>query len=167
MKCQICKQRESVLQVKQIIGEDQVDMFLCEVCAENRGITKSNDSIEMSLSQLLTGLFHSDPATGTEGDQETCSTCGTTIHTVRKEGKLGCSECYASFASEIRGVQKKLTGSTHHDGKLPRKLREYKELIIDKHDLQSQLRDAVNNEDYEAAAVLRDRIRDIDRQSEG
>lgn len=167
VKCQVCKQRESIIHVQQIIGEEHVDLYLCEVCAEEKGIARSEDTIELSLSQLLTGLF----STGTgeqenDREQDTCSTCGTSIHTLRKEGRLGCPDCYACFTREVRGVQKKLTGSTQHVGKLPRKLMEYKELIIDRQTLQSKLEEAVAEEDYEAAARIRDQIREIDEREE-
>ena len=166
MKCQICKQRESVLHVQQIIGEEQVDMYLCDVCAREKGITKSDDSIELSLSQLLTGLFdESGGGAHVDEDKEICPVCGTSIHTFRKQGELGCPECYVSFSGELRSVQKKLTGSILHKGKIPGKLRAYKELIVDKHDLQVKLEEAVGNEDYETAARLRDQIREIDRQN--
>ena len=154
-----------MIHVQQIIGEEHVDLYLCEVCAEERGIARSDDAIELSLSQLLTGLF-----TTKAGDQEnerevdTCPSCGTSIHTLQKEGRLGCPDCYACFTREIRSVQKKLTGSTQHVGKLPRKLMEYKELIIDRQTLQSRLDEAVAQEDYEAAAHIRDRIREIDER---
>ena len=153
--------------MKQIIGEEQVDLYLCETCARQKGINKSDDSIELSLSQLLTGLLRAESETQTQEEPSVCLSCGTTIQTVRKEGRLGCPECYASFASEVRGIQKKLTGTIHHSGKLPKKLKEYKELIIDKQELQNQLDRAIGNEDYESAAILRDRIREIDRQSDG
>jgi len=164
VKCEVCNQRESVVHVQQIIGDEKVDMYLCEVCAAEKGISKQSDRVELSLSQLLTGLF-SSAQPGAEVDLDACPNCGTGIETLRKEGRLGCAECYQSFASEIRSFQKKLAGTVHHAGKLPRKLRTYKELIVDRHELETKLEDAVRNEDYEEAAILRDRIRDIERRS--
>ncbi len=166
MKCEMCKQRESVLHVQQIIGEEQIDMYLCEVCASEKGISKKSDAIELSLSQLLTGLFRVTAEGEAEQEHEVCPACETTIHALRKDGRLGCPECYASFASEIRSFQKKLSGTVHHAGKLPTKLQAYKELIIDRQELKNRLEEAVGNEDYEAAASIRDRIREIDMQSE-
>ncbi len=164
MKCEVCKLRESAIHVQQIIGDEKVDMYLCEVCAAEKGISKQADAIELSLSQLLTGLFSAGSETA--GDREVCPNCGTGIDVIRKEGRLGCPECYGSFTSEIRAFQKKLSGSIRHVGKLPKKLRAYKELIIDRHELKSRLDEAVQNEDYERAAVLRDQIREIERRSE-
>lgn len=164
VKCQICKQRESVLHVQQIIGEEHVDLYLCESCAREKGINRSDDTFELSLSQLLTGLFSASDDESADADREACPSCGTRIETLRKEGRLGCPDCYESFASEIRGVQKKLSGSVQHVGKLPGKLKKYKELIIDRNELQSRLDEAVAQEDYETAAYLRDRIRGIDER---
>jgi len=150
--------------VQQIIGDEKVDMYLCEVCAAEKGISRRSETVELSLSQLLTGLFeagHQD----SESDLEVCPNCGTGIESLKKEGRLGCPECYASFASEIRAFQRKLSGSVQHIGKLPHKLKTYKELIIDRGELETRLEEAVKNEDYEKAAMLRDRIKEIERRS--
>jgi protein arginine kinase activator len=162
VKCQICKQRESVLHVQQIIGEQRVDVYLCETCANEKGIAKMDDNIELSLAQLLTGLFSVASRALTPQDREICEVCGTTVQVMRKEGRLGCPECYASFGSEVRSVLRKLAGSATHSGKLPRKLREYQEQIVDRQELQSRLEEAIEQEDYEVAAALRDRIRMLD-----
>ena len=163
MICELCKQRESVLHVQQIIGDERVNMYLCEICASEKGISQSDDKLELSISRLLTGLFGSGDGTDERGDQDTCPACETNIVDLRNDGRLGCPECYMSFSSELRGMQKKLSGSVQHVGKLPKKIREYKELMLDKRHLQERLEAAVQNEDYEDAARLRDQIHDIDR----
>ena len=163
IKCELCKSRESVIHVQQIIGEEKVDMHLCEVCAAEKGIAQEADDGELSLSQLLTGLLNIDSTQESESD--TCPSCGTSIRSFRKEGRLGCPGCYANFSKELRSVQKKLAGTYRHAGKLPQKLKAYKELVIDKKEMQQRLEEAVKNEDYESAAALRDQIREIEKQS--
>lgn len=161
VKCEICKHRESALHVQQIIGDEHVDMYLCESCAEAKGISKSDDKIELSISRLLSGLF--GDSSGTEGaDVETCPSCGTAVGALRSDGSLGCPDCYRSFAAELRRMHKKLSGSVQHVGKLPQSIRTYKEQVLDKRELRAQLDTAVQNEDYETAATLRDKLHEID-----
>ncbi len=165
MKCEVCRRRDSVIHVQQIIGNETMDMHLCEDCAHRKGNYQKDDKIELSLSQLLTGLLKVR-----EGDaqeiQDECPACGMKIADFKKEGKVGCPECYASFALEIRKMHSRLSGATRHRGKLPQSLKTYKELLIDRERLKSQLNDAVTNEDYETAAVLRDQIKSIEKTGE-
>ncbi len=162
MKCEICGKRESVVHLQQAIGNETIDMHICEVCAHEKGISKRSDRIELSLSQLLTGLLDLKGDKETETKTSECPICGMKVADFKKEGRLGCPDCYVSFVAEIRGVHKRLSGVTRHKGKLPQKLHTYKELLIDRERLRSQLMTAVDQEDYETAAVLRDQIREIE-----
>ena len=164
MKCEKCGKRESVVHVQQVIGNETVDMHLCGACAHEKGISKRSDKIDLSLSQLLTGLLElKGGSEETEVETTECPTCGMKVTNFKKEGRLGCPDCYTSFASVIRGVHKRLSGVSRHKGKLPQKLRTYKELLVDRERLRGQLDNAVEREDYETAAILRDQIREIEK----
>ena len=165
MKCEVCRRRDSVIHVQQIIGNETMDMHLCEVCAHQKGISQKDDKIELSLSQLLTGLLKVRGGDAQE-TQDECPVCGMKNADFKKEGKLGCPECYTSFALEIRKMHNRLSGATRHRGKLPQSLKTYKELLIDRERLKAQLNDAVTNEDYETAAVLRDQIKSIEKSGD-
>lgn len=162
MKCELCGKRESAIHVQQVIGNESIDMHICEVCAHEKGISKKSDKIELSLSQLLTGLLDLKGGKKSETNVSECPTCGLKAEDFKKEGRLGCPDCYISFAADIRSVHKRLSGVTRHKGKLPQKLSTYKELLIDRERLRAQLDTAVEQEDYETAAVLRDQIREIE-----
>jgi len=162
MKCELCGKREAVIHVQQAIGNESLDIHLCEVCAHEKGISERSDKIDLSLTQLLTGLLDLKRE-GEEGEESgECPTCGMIVSEFKKDGRLGCPDCYASFASHIRRVHKRLSGAIRHRGKLPQSLLSYKELLMDKERLKTQLHDAVSQEDYETAAVIRDQIREIE-----
>lgn len=165
MKCEFCNERESIIHVQQIMGNDTVEVHLCENCAHDRGISRRDDKIELSLSQLLTGLVDSG-VNEPPKEKDSCPGCGMKIEEFRKEGLLGCAECYTSFGEEIRNLYKKISGTTRHQGKIPARLKTVKALIIDREKLKTQLDEAVNREDYEAAAVLRDQIRAIEQSGD-
>jgi protein arginine kinase activator len=158
MKCEICKVRESAIHVKQVIGTETVDMHLCEVCAYEKGISRKDDKIELSLSQLLTGLLGSAGSSESEKLQE-CPVCCMKFSQFRKDGRLGCPDCYNVFSDEIRSIHKKLSGVVRHKGKIPKKLLTFKALLIDMEKLKVKLSEAVKKEDYETAADLRDQIK--------
>ena len=83
---------------------------------------------------------------------------------IKKKGRLGCSQCYASFKTHIIPLVKKIHSSTHHKGKLPRTLPEA--VIISRRlsSLKDRLARAIQLEEYEEAAGLRDKIRDLERK---
>jgi protein arginine kinase activator len=166
MKCEICSERDAVIHVQQIIGGESVEVHLCADCANRRGISRSEDRIELSLSQLLSGLVGAEGAGPARPAPQECSNCGLSLEDFRRTGRAGCPECYLCFREEISALHKELSGATRHTGKIPERLRSYKTLLIDREKLRAQLDEAVSREDYEAAAELRDRIQAIERTNE-
>ena len=166
MKCELCGKREAMVHVQQAIGNETIDIHLCDECAFEKGISKRSDKAELSLTQLLTGLLDlkggGEPGEEPGEEVSECPTCGMHVSEFKKDGRLGCPDCYTSFASHIRSVHKRLSGMTRHRGKLPQKLLTYKELLVDRERLKSQLEGAVKREDYESAAVIRDQIRALE-----
>ena len=165
MKCDICNKKEAVIHVKQIVGEKVSELHLCADCAGEKGISGEEDVIELSLSQLLTSLIDlTDKYSGNE-DRDVCRTCGTTIKDFRKSAKLGCADCYNVFNREIENYLENTAGQVQHVGKLPEKVGTLKKLLVDKESLREKLESAINQENYEQAAVLRDRIRIIEKRA--
>lgn len=163
MKCKICEENEAVIHVQQIIGNEVVELHLCESCAQKRGITSSDDKIELSLSQLLTGLIDAKAEGKEERASESCPRCGMKLSEFRKQGKLGCPECYSAFKREVDLFLENTAGTSRHRGKYPARLLAYKSLLVDREMLQVRLKEAVIHEDYEAAAVIRDKLRAIEQ----
>ena len=165
MICEICGEKEAVVHIQQIVGEDVFELHLCESCAQEKGISTKEDKIEFSISEILTGLLKTEELTGKDLKSLQCSQCGKKYGEFKKEGKLGCVECYNTFSTEIRSIVKSMCGNVRHKGKYPAKLKMYKTLLIDKERVKQKLKEAVTKENYEEAACLRDRILEIERAS--
>jgi protein arginine kinase activator len=162
MTCEICSTNEAVFHIKQIIGKDEIELHLCEKCARLRGITKNDNSIDFSISQLLTGLVETKALPQKGGNETTeCPACGFTVQKFKKLGTLGCSECFIAFSRPVRDYLYKLYGKVQHKGKLPGKMRILQTSIDDLEGLREELNNAIAREDYEQAAMLRDRINDM------
>ncbi|MBN2050999.1 MAG: UvrB/UvrC motif-containing protein [Spirochaetales bacterium] len=166
MKCEMCGIHEATIHVRQIMGNKAVDVHLCAECASRSGITDQENTVELTVSQLLTGLMDGPIEKGTEPVEGMCSVCGLSLQEFRKKGKAGCPECYQFFRRDIIALLENVAGTPRHRGKLPKKLKTYKVLMVDKQILKQQLKEAVSREDYEAAAALRDRIRSFDGSAE-
>lgn len=165
MKCQICEQNTASIHVQQIMGNEVVELHLCDKCARERGITGGADSAELSLSQLLTGLVDTRRSGKSEKSVDRCPNCGLTLADFRKDGRLGCSDCYTAFKREIEVFLQNTSGTTRHRGKYPARLKAFKTLLIDREQLKDELKEAVTKEDYEKAAMIRDKIRTIEQSA--
>ena len=166
MKCEMCGKNEATVHVRQIMGNKSVDLHLCAECAAKSGISDQDQTIDLSVSQLLTGLMDVGETISEDDGAAMCPVCGLTVKEFRKTGKVGCPECYGFFRQDILGMLENVSGGSRHRGKLPKKLKTYKTLMVDKQILKQQLKEAVEREDYEAAAALRDRIRSFENEGE-
>jgi protein arginine kinase activator len=88
-----------------------------------------------------------------------CSNCGTYYSEFKKGGFLGCSECYTSFKDELDPVLKRVQGSVRHAGKVPGSRMKARTNRNDMDGLRIMLQRAIENEEYEDAAKIRDEIK--------
>ena len=97
----------------------------------------------------------------TAADGLRCAACGSTLRDFRESGRLGCAQCYESFETHLRDLLRRLHGSSQHVGERygPPAGAGAADPRVQLLDLKEQLRRAVENENFELAAELRDRIR--------
>jgi len=136
---------------------------LCEECAKTKGV---DDPTGFSLADLLLGLGASqeiEQAGGNSGLK--CPACGFTQADFKKAGRLGCAECYETFAEPLEGLLKTMHKGTRHVGKVPESLRQGRDLSDQLKSLQKKLAKAIAEENFEKAAILRDEIKQITAQA--
>ena len=159
MLCCICKQKEATVHLTQIASEKVQKVDLCEDCAKEKGV---NDPTGFSLADLLLGLGSAQELTQPGGGTElVCPRCGFTQADFKKTGRLGCADCYATFADGLGGLLKSMHKGTRHVGKSPAALRQTREVSERLTGLQRQLAKAVQDENFEQAALLRDQIKEL------
>ena len=157
MLCSICKEKEATVHYTQIIGDKMQKVDLCDSCAKAKGV---NETAGFSLADLMLGLGASqeiEQASG--GAQLKCSRCGYSQEDFKKTGRLGCPECYKVFAEGLESLLKTMHKGTKHIGKVPEALRHNRDLSDRLKTLQRRLAKAVEEEDFELAAKLRDEIK--------
>jgi protein arginine kinase activator len=162
MKCEVCGLKEAVIHIRQVFPSGVQEVHVCEECAQEKGFSRDREeeTPELSISNLLSGLVEFREPRG-EVSRESCPRCGLTVQEFRKRGKLGCSECFPAFAVDVRAALSQMTGRTHHTGKFPRRLSTEPEVAADRDRLRAALKDALEGEEYEKAALLRDRIKEL------
>ena len=62
------------------------------------------------------------------GAEVKCPRCGFTQADFKKAGRLGCPECYKTFAEPLEGLLKTMHKGTRHVGKVPESLRQNRDL---------------------------------------
>ncbi len=150
-----------MIHIRQIQKSSVHELHICEECAQEKGLIKEEES-ELSISNLLSGLIEGKEALGAEETAESCPRCGTKAAEFRKRGKLGCPYCFEAFQKDVRSILSQMAGRTRHVGKLPQSETPKEDEGPNRESLAIELRDAIEREDYESAALLRDRIRELE-----
>ncbi len=161
MLCTICKEKPATVHLTQIVGDKMQKLDLCEDCAKTKGI---NDPTSFGLADLdlVLGLGASQQLEQAAGGVELkCPRCGFTQADFKKSGRLGCPECYVTFAEGLRGLLKTMHKGTRHTGKAPEALRATRENADRFKTLQAKLTKAIKDENYEQAAQVRDEIKQL------
>jgi len=141
----------------QIDGDKMQKVDLCEECAKTKGV---NDPTGFSLADLLLGLGASQEIEQAgAGVELRCARCGFTQADFKKSGRLGCPDCYRTFSQAMEGLLKTMHKGTRHVGKVPVAQQAANEAGDRLKALQKKLAKAVESEDFEQAAVLRDEIK--------
>jgi protein arginine kinase activator len=166
MLCDVCKKNEATVHLTQIVENKMQTIDLCEGCSKAKGV---DDPTGFSLASLLVGLGASqvEAATPSEvaaAEELRCAKCGFTAADFKKAGRLGCAECYGTFAEQLEGLLKTMHKGTKHTGKVPGSLR-YRDAAEKVLQMQFLLDQAIKAEDFEKAVELRDEIKKLKAQT--
>ena len=162
MVCDQCHERDAVVHRTQIVDAAVTQVHLCEKCAAAKGVETTLAVQQHPLGDILQAV--QQQAATTSEDAASCDFCGASSRDFRATGRLGCPNCYDSMERSLRELLRRLHGSSRHVGQ------RYEPPVSDLttfkpdtlHDLRDRLRRAVEQEQFELAAELRDRIRVIE-----
>ena len=184
MLCEKCKIREANIQYTEVVNGVKKEHHFCAQCAKEMdfGVYAAIFDGEFPLGKLLSGLLGiEDTEKGPDKLQQiACPTCGTSYSEFVKDSRFGCADCYSVFGPLMEDSIKQLQGSLMHTGKTPAFQRmdhasqneDSEEDGSDSsrnelNELDARLKEALRFEDYETAAVCRDRIKELRKGNEG
>jgi protein arginine kinase activator len=159
MQCDVCGEKDATVFLTQIVEGKMQKVNLCEACAKTKGV---NDPTGFALTDLLLGLPAEKLERGPASHK--CPVCGFTQADFKKTGRLGCSECYTTFAEALAPMLANMHKGTRHVGKAPGNRARLREINAKMKTLQASLDEAVASEQYEKAATLRDEIRQLETE---
>ncbi|CDF58932.1 protein-arginine kinase activator protein McsA [Thermobrachium celere] len=163
MLCQRCNQKEANVHITKIINGVKTELHLCDECAKQSEDINVNFPINfgmpMSFQNILDGFVEMLGGAPKTYEEEVCPVCKMTFNDFRNKGRLGCGRCYSAFSQKITPIIKRVHGNIEHTGKVPARTGGELKLRRDIQRLKEELKIAINKEEYEKAAKLRDEIR--------
>jgi protein arginine kinase activator len=150
MLCDDCKSRPATIFYKEVLQDKVVELHLCEECAQKRGLIMDQ---KLSTTEILQKLLQKRSA---RDEQVICSSCCLSLAEFKRTGRFGCSQCVTAFQSQIKHLIQQIQQSERHVGRragagVKRGLEVFK--------LREELKKALEQEAYEQAAKIRDKLR--------
>jgi protein arginine kinase activator len=162
--CDECGKRPAAVHITKVENGKKSDMHLCEQCAMQKNLLSLSTSF--SVNDLLAGLLNSGGASHIKTEMVNdikCNVCGLSYGKFRETGRFGCGNCYKVFGERLNPLFKKVHGNTGHTGKIPNRAGGRIKVLREVEKLKQQLDEAIRNEEYEKAAAIRDKIRDLNK----
>lgn len=163
MVCDNCGSTDAVVHLTQIVNNEMSTYHLCETCAAEKGLEATPEPASVPLTDFLAQMGHDQVGDDLSSSGERCSFCGLTFKQFREVGRLGCPHCYETFAPSLRRLLRRVHGGTQHVGKVylpPDPSASEMEKRLE--GLRRRLHRAIESEDFERAAELRDQIRSLE-----
>lgn len=164
MLCQKCGKNQATTYYQQTINGKTTAVQLCSSCASQMGIEMFGSSaINNMFSEFLTNTFNA-PSLGTD---KVCDRCHTSLNEIMNSGKVGCDECYQAFNRELLPSIENIHGKSQHIGKISVSADSKWRKRAQIEQLKADLDQAVQNQEFENAAELRDKIKALEKEMEG
>ncbi len=164
MLCQNCKRNDAGVHVKRIVSGESAEIHLCTACATALGLADSAASFS-PVRDIFGNLFSSGDGK-VQGRLLRCETCGFSFEDIANTGRPGCPDCYRVFYQKLRPTLGKLHGRAVYKGKVPAAAKEKEDNTLKAEELKIQLAKAVEEQNFELAAVLRDEIKKLTEREE-
>ncbi|MDO4550694.1 MAG: UvrB/UvrC motif-containing protein [Planctomycetia bacterium] len=172
MKCQKCN-REATFHITELLGGKPQELHLCSEHAQE--YLEQTQDIAPATSNVATALAHhmaqqmSLSKTSKEldrMDEEVCPICGMTFFEFRNLSRLGCANDYQFFWKQLEPLLLSIHGEITHVGKRPARAERLSPRFTELIKLRREMQNAVKEELYEIASVIRDKIRKIETEGE-
>ena len=170
MKCQNCGVHEANIKYMQMINGEKDEMYLCDKCAKDMKIDMNFD-MHFGFDNVFASLFGAEPMVKPVelSDELKCDACGMRYDDFAHNGMMGCPNCYRVFSKRLDTVIKKLHGSNRHventHTPAPKVVRKKESNVKEQiEELKQKIEQCIKTEDYEQAAILRDKIKSLEKK---
>ena len=161
MLCDVCNEGVVVIDLTKVVGSEVKHLRLCEKCAAEQGVETSLVVPKKQVTELLQSVHQHMPAAS--DDAARCTFCSSTLRDFRSSGRLGCPHCYSAFEKSLRELLRRVHGNSRHVGHryVPPSEGEV-ERSVTAGELRERLQRAIESEQFEMAADIRDKLRGLE-----
>lgn len=169
MLCQNCQKNEATTHIKRIVNGETTQAHLCSDCAKSLGYDSMFTDFSFNFPDMLSSFFNDSALASLGAHTLRCEKCGSSFGDIVRSGRIGCADCYETFYDKLLPLLERVHGKTNHVGKIPNSFeeiaKEEKSEQSELETLRAELDEAVKAQNYEKAAELRDKIKEL--ESEG
>ena len=165
MKCQNCNEREANYHFKQLINGHASEVYLCADCAAKLGYD-NNLMGAFGMGTMLSQLFGLPQQAKAPAVEQKCPMCGATMREISQSGKIGCAQCYSTFRDSLLPSINRIHGNVRHVGRVPGTAGQVS-VKRQMEQLKEELTKCIGLQEFERAAELRDKIKELERQEGG
>lgn len=159
-KCRRCA-KSATLHITEIQDGKAVAVHLCNSCAQEY-LDEEAEQVSSAPPEEMTAKLEALMSEDADADTR-CSNCNITFGEFREQGRLGCPTCFEEFRVDLMPLLENIHESAAHVGKRPRRNPAQTEDQARLVQIRQRLEDAIDREDYEQAASLRDEIAEIEQ----
>ncbi len=166
MRCQVCNDNKATIHLTEIEKGEQKELHLCEACAIKKGVIQKNS---ITLKEFLGKIAEQSQGSEASKDepQIRCPGCGASFQDFSSGGRLGCQADYEVFKDNLAEIIEKMhAGVKQHAGKIPSQAGEKVAREKEIRQMRLELETLIKSENYEKAARVRDRIRELENRDE-
>lgn len=157
MICKVCLKNNAQFHLPHIINNELVEIHLCRECVQKHRFPDSPNDLDNKLDSLLEGLIQYNFIEKAAFSDLKCNFCGMTLKEFQKTGLLGCQNCYSIFDNYITKDKKRFESlykkKSHNSG--------LSEQVLQ---LKRELKMALERENFEKAAEIRDIIKRYEKE---
>lgn len=158
MLCEECKVNEAAYTISVMVGGEVTTRHLCGDCMAKMNMDLQSGNIKSLLSSILSAITGNDTSEERQADV-VCPRCHTTLSQFTKSGRLGCPKCYEAFREQLQPMLLQIHGRVQHAGREPLNTSEAQRQRTRQEELTRQMEQAVAQEDFETAAIIRDQLK--------
>lgn len=176
MRCQHCNKNEATTFLRKTVNGVTEEMHLCSECAKELGVMDEfrMPSMEEMFGDTFLGNFLGAGAAAMNAltGVDRCTSCGSSFNDIVQSGRIGCADCYEKFEDRLDPSIRKIHGKTKHvgkfvsysevDGQDSTDKEQEKPQKTELESLKEQMKKAIDEQRFEDAAVIRDKIKAIE-----
>jgi protein arginine kinase activator len=159
--CDLCGKNEATVKVRRVDKDAQAtDIMVCQECARQHGFADAQ-TIKADVAEVIADLKNRV----NEGDAKLlCPGCAMSWADFKRQGRLGCPKCYEAFHEQLIPLVRRIHGAVQHVGRTATGGRKQAQVKMNVKKLRDALANAIQAEDFEKAAALRDQLKHADAE---